>query len=388
MLVSIVVPAYNRPALLAECLDSVLAQTYEDWEVLIVDDGSPEDIASGVKQRGDARVRYLRQENAGPSVARNRGVEHARGDAILFLDSDDLLLPGALATLVEGLQSAPDAEVAYGWFYLMTEAGRPRPMVCLCEQPALPGASPWPDADAPAYGLDAEGDPTAALLQDDALVMGAALIRPSAIERIEGFDSQVQYMEHWDFYLRLAAAGAAFCCVRAPVTIIRSHDGNRGSANLRDMLRVRLEGIDRYGTALSAAQAPLLGRARARAYVRAAIGHCAHGDVAEGYDCLSRALTTRALAPDEQAVIIQLTMAAAFDGAQPADRVAQYCRGLRAGRAQTRLRRLLLATVHRRLVRRALSRRERGALLRHLVLATYYQPSFVFDKFHSFLSTS
>ena len=192
MLVSVIIPVYNRRDLLAKCLESVTAQRYDDWEVVVVDDGSTEDVATDLDP-GDSRIRYVRQENAGPSVARNRGVENARGEALLFLDSDDVLLPDALSVLVEGLAAHPAAEVAYGWFYLMTSEEEPRAMACLSEQPAAPSASPWSDADASAYGLRAQGNPTAALLQDDALVMGSALLRRPAVERppVEGDGARV-----------------------------------------------------------------------------------------------------------------------------------------------------------------------------------------------------
>jgi len=385
MLVSVIIPVYNRRDLLAKCLESVTAQRYDDWEVVVVDDGSTEDVATDLDP-GDSRIRYVRQENAGPSVARNRGVENARGEALLFLDSDDVLLPDALSVLVEGLAAHPAAEVAYGWFYLMTSEEEPRAMACLSEQPAAPSASPWSDADASAYGLRAQGNPTAALLQDDALVMGSALLRRPAVERIGGFDPSVEYMEHWDFYLRLAAADASFFCVEAPVMVIRSHENNRGSSNLHEMLRMRLAGIEEYGAALPADEAEAVRTsARARAYVRAAIGHCAHGDFADGFECLSRALSARPLVADEEALIVQLTMAAAFEQERPADWLDDCCRALRTGREQIQMRRRLLATVHRRLGRQALSRRQGRALLAHLALATYYQPFFVASKLRSLL---
>src|SRR5690606_12336104 len=85
---SVIVPAYNRAALLPRCLDSLRGQTFDDFEVIVVDDGStdatPELVAEYVRREG--RIRSLRQDNAGAATARNRGAETARGDYLLFLD--------------------------------------------------------------------------------------------------------------------------------------------------------------------------------------------------------------------------------------------------------------------------------------------------------------
>ena len=102
-LVSIIMPVYNADAYLAEAIDSVLAQTYQNWELIMVDDGSRDksgEICDEYACR-DVRIRVIHQENQGASAARNTGIEMARGEWIQFFDDDDILLPCAVQTLVE-----------------------------------------------------------------------------------------------------------------------------------------------------------------------------------------------------------------------------------------------------------------------------------------------
>ena len=104
MKVSIIIPCYNSEAYLGACMDSVLAQTMEDFEAILIDDGSGDGtlaVAQAYAGR-DARVRVLAQENRGVAAARNLGLEHARGEWITFVDSDDLLPPDALQTMLSG----------------------------------------------------------------------------------------------------------------------------------------------------------------------------------------------------------------------------------------------------------------------------------------------
>lgn len=95
-MISVVIPLYNKEKSVAKSLQSVLSQSYKDFEVVIVDDGSTDASVSIVESMRDSRVRLIRQENGGPSKARNTGVENAKGEWILFLDADDELLNGAL----------------------------------------------------------------------------------------------------------------------------------------------------------------------------------------------------------------------------------------------------------------------------------------------------
>jgi glycosyltransferase involved in cell wall biosynthesis len=93
---SVVIPTYNRGELLRETLQSVLRQDCDDFEVIVVDDGSTEDLSPFASEFRD-RARFLRQDNAGPSAARNRGVAEANGEYVAFLDSDDVWLPWTLS---------------------------------------------------------------------------------------------------------------------------------------------------------------------------------------------------------------------------------------------------------------------------------------------------
>lgn len=101
MKLSIIIPAYNAEAYLPQCLDSILAQEHQDCEVIVVDDGSTDGTAALLERYPDVKV--VHQENHGMSTARNRGLDEAQGEYILFVDSDDLLTDGSLTTLVAEL---------------------------------------------------------------------------------------------------------------------------------------------------------------------------------------------------------------------------------------------------------------------------------------------
>jgi glycosyltransferase involved in cell wall biosynthesis len=118
--VSVIVPFLNVAPFLAEAIESVEAQTYSNWELLLCDDGATDgssDIAREYAQRDPARIKHLVHEGAahqGASAARNLGLRHARGDLIALLDGDDVWLPGKLAEQVEILRAHPEADALYG----------------------------------------------------------------------------------------------------------------------------------------------------------------------------------------------------------------------------------------------------------------------------------
>ncbi len=93
MLISVIVPCYNYGHLIQDTINSIIAQTYTNWELLVVDDGSADNTMTVVKELAaqDSRIRYIWQSNAGLASARNKGLQHAKGDYIQFLDADDLI---------------------------------------------------------------------------------------------------------------------------------------------------------------------------------------------------------------------------------------------------------------------------------------------------------
>jgi glycosyltransferase involved in cell wall biosynthesis len=110
--VTVIIPTFNRERFIRECVESVLSQTYQDFELIVVDDGST-DGTPDLLQKYDGRLTYIWQENRGPSAARNRGIQLASGEWICFLDSDDLWLPRKLERQMEFFARHPDARVCY-----------------------------------------------------------------------------------------------------------------------------------------------------------------------------------------------------------------------------------------------------------------------------------
>ncbi|WP_170461361.1 glycosyltransferase family 2 protein [Ruegeria arenilitoris] len=122
---SIIVPAYNTAATLAETLASLLSQTHDDFEIIIVDDGSQDETPAIARAHAtDPKVRVIRQENRGLAGARNTGIAAARGEFVGFCDADDLWLPEKLATHVRHLQADPDLAISYSGSAMVDEGGR------------------------------------------------------------------------------------------------------------------------------------------------------------------------------------------------------------------------------------------------------------------------
>lgn len=111
--ISVVMPVYNTGEMLRETIDSVLAQTHSDFELIIVDDGSQSETSKIAREYSDPRIRYYYQENRGMATARNRGVELAQGEYIAFLDHDDVWLPEKLEKQLETFHSNPSAGIVF-----------------------------------------------------------------------------------------------------------------------------------------------------------------------------------------------------------------------------------------------------------------------------------
>jgi cellulose synthase/poly-beta-1,6-N-acetylglucosamine synthase-like glycosyltransferase len=123
--VSVITPVYKVEQYIAETVRSVLAQTYPEFELLIVDDGSPDRSVEICQQFQDPRIKIIRQENRGANAARNEGIRQAKGDYLAFLDGDDLWLPEKLEKHVEHLESSPQIGISFSRSAFIDEAGNP-----------------------------------------------------------------------------------------------------------------------------------------------------------------------------------------------------------------------------------------------------------------------
>lgn len=122
---SIIVPAYNATATIVPTLDSLCAQTFPDYEVVVVDDGSTDETAAVVRAHGHPRIRLVRQQNRGLAGARNTGIANARGAFIGFCDADDLWRPSKLSAHVAHLEASPQVGLSYSGSLLIDENGQP-----------------------------------------------------------------------------------------------------------------------------------------------------------------------------------------------------------------------------------------------------------------------
>lgn len=183
-LVSVITPTYNRHQLLQEAIQSVRAQTFLDWEMLIVDDGSESSPQPVVDAFNDPRLRYIQLPRAGRSAARNRGLELARGAYVGFLDDDDLYHPDKLARELACIRSNPHIDIVGSGYQLVSNAGE---VLTIYEH--------W--RQRPEITIES-------FLVDIPLATCSVLVSRDAIDRMDRwFDPTLNYWEDADFFRRL-----------------------------------------------------------------------------------------------------------------------------------------------------------------------------------------
>lgn len=207
---SVIIPCYNYGHFLPAAIESVLAQTFRDLELIVVDDGSTDDSVAVAE--GYAGVVCLRQPNLGVGAAGNRGLKAANGEFVLFLDADDLLTPDAVESFVECLRSRPDCAFAYGHQEFIDAAGSvittrksrlARLQTCLQEEPYR-------------YMLRTNNGIRGG---------GAVMYRATLLERAGGFALDVGNAQDLELNLRLARQ-YPICCNDRIVLLRRFHDTN------------------------------------------------------------------------------------------------------------------------------------------------------------------
>lgn len=189
-LFSVVIPLYNKEPHIKGAIDSVLAQKVQDFEIIIVDDGSTDKSAEVVKGFTDPRIRLIQQENAGVSAARNKGIEKARAEIIAFLDADDEWTPSFLETILRLKNKYPEAG-AYATGYKISRAGE----IKIASLKKLPPA-PW-EGLLPSYFMSTA-------LGDHPVCSSAVCIPKTIIMEIGGFKKGVTWGEDDDLWGRVA----------------------------------------------------------------------------------------------------------------------------------------------------------------------------------------
>lgn len=184
-LISVIMPVYNGEVTVRETIESVLNQTFSDYEFLIINDGSQDATLEVLNSIQDSRIKIFSYPNSGVSSSRNRGIDLAKGEYVAFIDADDLWTPDKLEAQLQALKSNLQAAVAYSWTDWIDQAG----------QLLRPGGH-----------ILAEGNVYTTLLLRDFIESGSnPLIRKSALSEVGSFDPSLSHAEDWDLWLRLAA---------------------------------------------------------------------------------------------------------------------------------------------------------------------------------------
>jgi glycosyltransferase involved in cell wall biosynthesis len=212
-LVSVIIPCYNQGHFLGEAIESVTAQSYEPYEIIVVNDGSSDDTAKVAASF--AQTRCLNQKNRGLAAARNAGLYASEGSYVVFLDADDRLLPGALKDGVTSLDSNPECVFAYGHVRLIAADGSPLPSP---RQVAI------------------QADHYLELLRHNYIwTVGAVIYRREVFDSVPGFNTLVNGSADFDLNARIARLFPV-CCSDAVVLEYRQH-GESMSRDFAHMLK-------------------------------------------------------------------------------------------------------------------------------------------------------
>lgn len=201
-LVSVIMPSYNAGKFIAKAIDSVLSQTYANWELIIVDDASTDNTEAIVANYTDARIRYHKAERIGhPAGVRNTALRMATGDFIAFLDSDDLYYPQTLEKLTRPLLKNPALTAVYGFAFSMDENEKTLPQsVNLIPNPtANPEAGETPYVLPPDYSHTWESIVTGQI----SCMLAGLMLRRDAWEAIGFFNETLCGPEDFEFYVRM-----------------------------------------------------------------------------------------------------------------------------------------------------------------------------------------
>ncbi|MBW4479704.1 MAG: glycosyltransferase [Tolypothrix brevis GSE-NOS-MK-07-07A] len=208
--ISVIIPAYNCAKTIKQTIESVLIQNFTDFELIVINDGSTDSSLDIVSKIKDSRIKIFSYPNAGGNVSRNRGISHAVGEFISFLDADDIWIPDKLATQLQALEENPTTKVTYSWTDYIDENGK---------------------FVHSGTHISLNGNVYEQLLVKNFLENGSnPLICKDALLAVGGFDESLLAGQDWDMWLRLARE---FNFVAVPeVQILYRISANSLSSNL------------------------------------------------------------------------------------------------------------------------------------------------------------
>jgi glycosyltransferase involved in cell wall biosynthesis len=270
--ISVVIPAYNAAATIGETLASVLAQSFNDIEVIVVDDGSTDDTASVAGSCDDPRVKVISVANGGVARARNTGIEHAAGNLVAFIDADDMWRPTKLERQVQALANEPGCDISVtGAMRVDIEGRELRPMPLIA-----PGRNE---------------DYCKALLLNSMVVgcMSSGLVRRSALDPKRAFNPAFSQCADWDLWLRLSRT-SGFALVREELVLYRVHDKNM-SSDIHLLERDTFAVLDEFfANPASAPYAPLKRRTYGNHRLICAASYLRDRKLVDAFRCLIAAL--------------------------------------------------------------------------------------------------
>lgn len=221
--VSVIIPSFNCERYIKQTIDSVLAQTIEDLELIVVDDGSTDATPKIVASYG-GRVRLVAQQNSRVSGARNRGIREAKGEFICLMDHDDYWFPHKLSRQLAEFEARPEAGVVYSSFIRWHAAADGR-----FPDPDGYDLSEYPDDIDPVYS----GWIYHQFLLDCWMLTSTTMFRAEVFERCGAFDESLPYSEDWELWLRIARE-YPIIQLRRPTTLYRQHP-RQGNRLVRDL---------------------------------------------------------------------------------------------------------------------------------------------------------
>jgi glycosyltransferase involved in cell wall biosynthesis len=279
-LVSVVIPAYNTARTLPRALDSVFSQTFTEYEVIVVDDGSVDDVAAATLPYGN-RVQLIRQNNAGASSARNNGVRHACGQYLAFLDADDFWHPRKLEIQVAAFRARPETALCWSKGIRWSEA----------DLPMKAFAEPDRQHSEPEYVTDFREIFVAPYLGTPGVMM-----RRDAFLRLGGFREDLPSAEDIDLWLR-TAYGRVVARIRAPLFFVVGSESGLTATQQDKTFKNNLRVIEEFCVSnpdFLRNEPVTVRRARAKVYENWGSDELVRGNATQACSLLARSLLNRA----------------------------------------------------------------------------------------------